>query len=107
MARVVAELAEGREIVRQMNIFGGVCPDLARLCFRVDVSACPSADDVENFLNSLRLIHKDIDCDVEYGRLIEFDYFVTTEILNDIRILLDVYLSTAYNFRLIFWQQGD
>ena len=107
MARVVAEPAEGLEIIRQMNIYERVCPDLARLFFRVDVSACPSADDIENFLNGLHFIHSDIDCCVEYGRLIEFDYFVTREILQDVRSLLDVYTSSAYKFRLICWRYGE
>lgn len=98
--------AEGREIMLQMYESGIIVPDLVRCVFRLDVSKCPSICDVENFLNSLNSFHSNIDCCLEFGRLIEFDYFISFEVLADIRELLTVYISSAHNFEVVFFQVG-
>ena len=105
---VVANVEEGSELVDQLVKFDECSPSLVaqhfrRLYFRVDVRA-GILRDVEKFIDDFADLDEDINLFCENG-LIDFDYFITLDLLPEIKFLISTYEEKK--FSLVFWELSD
>lgn len=99
-----AEIAEGAEIVRQLLKYDGIIvtrEEFGRLSFCLDVNHCPLAT-AAGFIDELEHVDR-LFGDVYISQIgtVDFDYYVTADLLYAIRRIVDSYERAGA--RLLNW----
>lgn len=102
--RVVSTVDEGRIIVEHMRKFDkvNVQGHFGQLTFEVDAGAL-TVNECNDFLDELSEVSDVINCYLDEYRRIEFNYYVTQDLLPDIRSIVDKYCQPVSRGILLYW----
>ena len=104
--RIVALVPEGIEIARQLKKYDKVsCRGLfGRLTFEIDLSQM-SVQTTNDLIDELNEIDNVISCYANEHHTLEFDYYVTSDLLPEIRGIIDLFIHP--NGMLLYWVFDD
>lgn len=106
--RVVSTVSEGQAIIEHMRRFDkiDVQGHFGRLTFEVDAGSLTCRECTE-FLDELSNISDVISCYMDEHRRVEFDYYVTQDLLPEIRGIVDKYCQPVSRGILLYWIFDD
>lgn len=101
--RIVSTVDEGKAITEHLKTFDKVSVDgtFGRLSFEIDTASL-TVQECNDLLDELWAIDDIITSYAENGH-IEFDYYVTSDLLPDIRAAIDKYCQPNSRGILLYW----
>lgn len=104
--QIIAQIPEGIEIARQLKKYDHIsCKGFfGRLTFEIESSQM-SAQSVNGLIEQLDNIDDVISCYVDTNNIITFDYYITSDLLPEIRGIIDLFIHP--NGTLLYWIFDD